>query len=311
MFNAVSRERLILFITMLTTTTTTMTIRRSPCNNNNNNNRHSIARRRRPKSVVLCRDDDDDDRRSKSDKMMTTRKEVRRGRRDLFTLLPTVIITSIITNSIISNKVTRTAEAAENDVVIIEAPRGYAYEMKQIITKTNNDNGKDARKIWFDDTNSSLLSSKYKIEFPYRFAVLEDLNSARSVGVDFSSKDPSDEASTLAIFVQSVKEKTLEEKYEAIEYKAKQIAQSAKNQRTIRTEKYRTTIGLNAWEIETEVGGGTAGRFGAAIELISFFFVQTNKKENYEVLIRATASLSSWIKVREELRECVRTFEFV
>jgi hypothetical protein len=149
----------------------------------------------------------------------------------------------------------------------------------------------------------------YSIEFPERFAALTDVSSARVVGVDCSFKDPRDEASTLAIFINTLPsdQRTLKDAYVSLDTKAKQMALSAKNQRTIRKEKYTKSGIGETWEIETEVGGGTAGRFGAAVELISLFVIN----EKLEVTVRATASLSSWKKVRKELRECVRSFELI
>jgi len=194
--------------------------------------------------------------------------------------------------------------ADTGDVVLIDAPEGYAYESFQITNK-------ETRKVWSDD--ESILKEKsgvnYRIEFPERFAALTDVNSARVVGVDCSFKDPRDEASTLAIFINTLpsNQRTLKDAYDSLDTKAKQMALSAKNQRTKRKERY-TKQGIGeAWEIETEVGGGTAGRFGAAVELISLFVIN----EKVEVIVRATASLSSWKKVRKELRECVRSFELV
>ncbi|CAL6297125.1 unnamed protein product [Bathycoccus prasinos] len=194
--------------------------------------------------------------------------------------------------------------ADAGDVVLIDAPEGYAYKSFQITHK-------ETRKVWSDE--ESILKEKsgvnYQIEFPERFAALTDVNSARVVGVDCSFKDPRDEASTLAIFINTLpsNQRTLKDAYDSLDTKAKQMALSAKNQRTKRKEKY-TKQGIGeAWEIETEVGGGTAGRFGAAVELISLFVIN----EKVEVTVRATASLSSWKKVRKELRECVRSFELV
>ena len=193
-----------------------------------------------------------------------------------------------------------------DDVVLIDAPEGYAYESSQI--QTNN---ALRRKIWSDE--SSILKEKagvnYSIEFPERFAALTDVSSARVVGVDCSFKDPRDEASTLAIFINTLPpdKRTLKDSYVSIDSKAKQMALSAKNQRTKRKEKYTKQGVGEIWEIETEVGGGTAGRFGAAVELISLFVVN----EKVEVTVRATGSLSSWKTLKKELRECVRSFELL
>ena len=199
-----------------------------------------------------------------------------------------------------------TVAGDSDDVVLIDAPEGYAYESSQI--QTNN---ALRRKIWSDE--SSILKEKagvnYSIEFPERFAALTDVSSARVVGVDCSFKDPRDEASTLAIFINTLPpdKRTLKDSYVSIDSKAKQMALSAKNQRTKRKEKYTKQGVGEIWEIETEVGGGTAGRFGAAVELISLLIVN----EKVEVTVRATGSLSSWKTLKKELRECVRSFELL
>ena len=53
------------------------------------------------------------------------------------------------------------------------------------------------------------------------------------------------------------------------------------------------------------VGGGTAGRFGAAVELIRVWVA-----DGSEWCVRATASKSAWPRVRGELRRAVDSFEF-
>jgi hypothetical protein len=204
------------------------------------------------------------------------------------------------------------AALAADDVVLIDAPEGYAYESSQITTTTTTTTTSNSkRKVWSDDESilKEKLGMNYSIEFPERFAALTDVSSARVVGVDCSFKDPRDEASTLAIFINTLPsdQRTLKDAYVSLDTKAKQMALSAKNQRTIRKEKYTKSGIGETWEIETEVGGGTAGRFGAAVELISLFVIN----EKLEVTVRATASLSSWKKVRKELRECVRSFELI
>ena len=204
------------------------------------------------------------------------------------------------------------AALAADDVVLIDAPEGYAYESSQITTTTTTTTTSNSkRKVWSDEESilKEKLGMNYSIEFPERFAALTDVSSARVVGVDCSFKDPRDEASTLAIFINTLPsdQRTLKDAYVSLDTKAKQMALSAKNQRTIRKEKYTKSGIGETWEIETEVGGGTAGRFGAAVELISLFVIN----EKLEVTVRATASLSSWKKVRKELRECVRSFELI
>ena len=113
---------------------------------------------------------------------------------------------------------------------------------------------------------------------------------------------------TLAIFINTLppNQRTLKDAYDSLDL-AKTDGTFCKESKNKAQGKY-TKQGIGeAWEIETEVGGGTAGRFGAAVELISLFVIN----EKVEVTVRATASLSSWKKVRKELRECVRSFELV
>ena len=57
------------------------------------------------------------------------------------------------------------------------------------------------------------------------------------------------------------------------------------------------------FDIETKVGGGTAGRFGSAVELVGIT-VYGGK----EYLVRATASAASWAEERERLRHAVESF---
>ena len=104
--------------------------------------------------------------------------------------------------------------ADAGDVVLIDAPEGYAYDSSQIRKK-------ESRKVWSDD--ESILKEKvgvnYRIEFPERFAALTDVNSARVVGVDCSFKDPRDEASTLAIFINTLpsNQRTLKDAYDSLD----------------------------------------------------------------------------------------------
>ena len=92
-------------------------------------------------------------------------------------------------------------------------------------------------------------------------------------------KDPLDEASTLAVFVtRGVRERDVASRYGTLDEDARRRADAAPNQKTIGKRIVRVSVPrgdgagrvvVEAHEIETEVGGGTAGRFGAAVELIA------------------------------------------
>tara|TARA_B110000977_G_scaffold6631_1_gene9268 strand:+ start:793 stop:1020 length:228 start_codon:yes stop_codon:yes gene_type:complete len=69
-----------------------------------------------------------------------------------------------------------------------------------------------------------------------------------------------------------------------------------------------TIVGENkkivTYDVETKVGGGTAGRFGAAVELVS-----VTVYDEKEYLIRATASGASWNAQKNTLRRAVTSFK--
>ena len=60
------------------------------------------------------------------------------------------------------------------------------------------------------------------------------------------------------------------------------------------------------YDVETKVGGGTAGRFGAAVELVGIT-VYGGK----EYLVRATASGASWPAQKKALRRAVESFRIL
>ena len=94
-------------------------------------------------------------------------------------------------------------------------------------------------------------------------------------------KDPLDEASTLAVFVTRERSRTrrTRSRYGTLDDDARRRADAAPNQKTVGKRIARVSVPrgggagaggrvvVDAHEIETEVGGGTAGRFGAAVEL--------------------------------------------
>lgn len=162
----------------------------------------------------------------------------------------------------------------------------------------------------FASTSESLSRCAYRVMWPSGWSALSDVASARVVGVDASFKNFEDEASTLAVFVTASEEATTAARYGTLDQDARLREMSAPNQRTIgkRISRVRVPGGgdVEAHVIETEVGGGTAGRFGGAVELVEIFIF-----DGREYLIRATASRSSWPKVKAQLRRCVESFEFV
>ena len=91
---------------------------------------------------------------------------------------------------------------------------------------------------------------------------------------------------------------------------ARSRADSAPRQQNIGKRKRKTPLASGGgdaltYDIETKVGGGTAGRFGAAVELVSITVVGGK-----EYLIRATASASSWPGEKARLRRAVESFAF-
>jgi hypothetical protein len=163
----------------------------------------------------------------------------------------------------------------------------------------------------FESDGDSLSPRPYALEWPSGWSALEDVSSARSVGVDASFKDFNDEASTLAVFITDVKQLSARERYGTLEEDARLRAESAPNQRTIGKKTVEVRVGDRACEghqIETLVGGGTAGRFGAAVELVKIWI---DPKSGKEYLIRATASRSSWPRAKASLRRSVDSFRFV
>ena len=195
------------------------------------------------------------------------------------------------------------------------APKGYDEP------QTNASGWND----FFSDEASGSTRA-YAIEWPSGWCSLSDLASARTVGVDASFKDPNDEASTLAVFITKASTvdgapRTVRDKYGNLDVNAKRRADSAPNQFNMgkRSSKVsiltQTTLAsvrkntdVDAQEIETKVGGGTAGRFGSAVELVKIFI---DPDDGTEYLIRATASAGAWPKVKGQLRRAVASFRFV
>ena len=124
-------------------------------------------------------------------------------------------------------------------------------------------------------STSDAIGCAYVIEWPSGWCALSDLSSARTVGVDASFKNPADEASTLAVFVSDVPvgQRSVADQG-SLDALARSRADSAPRQQNIGKRKRKTPLASGGgdaltYDIETKVGGGTAGRFGAAVELVS------------------------------------------
>ena len=156
------------------------------------------------------------------------------------------------------------------------------------------------------------LGCRYVLEWPSGWCALSDLSCARTVGVDASFKDPRDEASTLAVFVSRVGDEVRSQRDRgSLDTVAASRADSAPRQANIGKRERRTRVGgggETAWtyDVETKVGGGTAGRFGAAVELVGIT-VYGGK----EYLVRATASGASWPAQKKVLRRAVESFRIL
>jgi hypothetical protein len=206
---------------------------------------------------------------------------------------------------------TACARASSSQASEARAPSGYD-------APTVAPSGSTTRANAFESSRAggeSISPYAYRLRWPSGWCALRDLASARTVGVDASFKDPLDEASTLAVFVtRGVRERDVASRYGTLDEDARRRADAAPNQKTIGKRIVRVSVPrgdgagrvvVEAHEIETEVGGGTAGRFGAAVELIRVWVA-----DGSEWCVRATASKSAWPRVRGELRRAVDSFEF-
>lgn len=160
-------------------------------------------------------------------------------------------------------------------------------------------------------SDQDTIGCAYTIEWPSGWCRLSDVSSARSVGVDASFKNPRDEASTLAVFISDAGSRRSVADQGSLDKVAASRAESAPRQFNVGKRKRKTKVGEGGtealtYDVETKVGGGTAGRFGSAVELVGIT-VWGGK----EYLIRATASASSWPEERARLRRCVESFRIL
>jgi hypothetical protein len=86
---------------------------------------------------------------------------------------------------------------------------------------------------------------------------------------------------------------------------AARLAGSAPGQRTLSARERTDAAGQLFYEVDTLVGGGTAGRFGAAVETTGYAVARGKLLQ-----VRGTASLSSWRQSRTKaaLRAAVGSF---
>ena len=157
-------------------------------------------------------------------------------------------------------------------------------------------------------SDGDTLGCAYTVEWPSGWCALSDLSSARTVGVDASFKNPTDEASTLAVFISDAKGQRTVADQGTLDKVAAGRADSAPRQVCIGKRTRKTRVGDDGataltYDVETKVGGGTAGRFGSAVELVGIT-VYGGK----EYLIRATASYSAWPQEKTRLRRAVESF---
>ena len=156
------------------------------------------------------------------------------------------------------------------------------------------------------------LGCAYALDWPSGWCALSDVASARVVGVDASFKNPLDEASTLAVFVSdagpgvaSVADRGTLDAVAALR------ADSAPRQQCVGKRRRRTDVGdagrtAQTYDVETKVGGGTAGRFGSAVELVGITVYGGR-----EYLVRATASAAAWPAEKARLRRAVESFRIL
>ena len=156
------------------------------------------------------------------------------------------------------------------------------------------------------------LGCAYALDWPSGWCALSDVASARVVGVDASFKNPLDEASTLAVFVSdagpgvaSVADRGTLDAVAALR------ADSAPRQQCVGKRRRRTDVGdagrtAQTYDVETKVGGGPAGRFGSAVELVGITVYGGR-----EYLVRATASAAAWPAEKARLRRAVESFRIL
>jgi len=131
----------------------------------------------------------------------------------------------------------------------------------------------------------------------------------RSFGVDCSFYNPNDRAITLAVFTKPAPGERSIESQGSIGAVAERIANAAPGQKNVGQLRRSMALGdseeVKVYQVETEVGGGTAGRFGSAVEILAMFLI-----DEQEYTVRATSGGGRWVEVRDQLQEVVQSFRF-
>ena len=126
------------------------------------------------------------------------------------------------------------------------------------------------------------------------------------VGVYASFQDPEEASNTLGVYITDNIPQWCQDVrcLGTLQQRAAQLAGAAPGQRNQAARERRASDRVY-YEIETLVGGGTAGRFGAAVECLG---ETVARGKRYQA--RATASLYSWKRpgTKDSLRACVASF---
>ena len=126
------------------------------------------------------------------------------------------------------------------------------------------------------------------------------------VGVFASWRDPNEASNTLGVYITPVSEPWSDIRSSgSLKQRAAQLAAAAPGQKTQAARERVDASGQRFYEVETLVGGGTAGRFGAAVEVLGETIYAGKRLQ-----ARATASLYSWRMpgTRDALRACIASF---
>ena len=156
---------------------------------------------------------------------------------------------------------------------------------------------------------AELRGPSWALELPsgLSLATVDVSEAARDVlGVQASLKSASDPSVTLAVFAVPAGDAhgTAAAHHGSARSFAAARAAAAPRQTSLAFRERRAQREV-VFEAETAVGGGTAGRFGSAVELVA---VVTTATTDFEV--RATASGAAWPGASEALRRCVGSFRF-
>ena len=146
----------------------------------------------------------------------------------------------------------------------------------------------------------------FSLQVPEKWVQLSLAPAAREVvGVYASWRDPEEASNTMGVYITDAPPGcTRIQDTGSLKERAAQLAGAAPGQRT-QAARQRTGSGRVYYEVETLVGGGTAGRFGAAVEIIGETVAGGKRMQ-----ARATASLYSWRRpgTRDMLRACIASF---